>query len=298
VPATTPWYQGTQVPLTWTSTDTQGNPREAASATVTVTAPDLTTSTPSVTHAGSGVYTATYTTAQAGHHVVAWAAADSGYSDAFADSFEVQAAADPTIVSLAEAKEILHLTSTTEFDSIIQGYNAAATNWIEYVCGPVVQQTITEQLPIHGTEQVLTQPPVIALVPWTSVPADLAALGITLPSPASPMIRTKVYGIEYPATQLEVDAERGIVTHTSGLPFYYCAYRWQYTAGRPIIPAGIYEAAKIVLEHLFMVERGGAETSMTAGEDETTVTGYGFAVPNRAMALLAPYTAASRMVAA
>lgn len=300
MPSTTPWYVGTQVPLTWTSTDTSGAPHEAATATVTVVAPDGTTSTPAVTHLGSGAYTATYTTAQAGHHVVSWAAAGTGgFADAFGDTFEVQALPDPTIVSLAEAKEILHLTTTTEFDSIIQGYNAAATGWIEYVCGPVVQQTITEELPVHGMETVLTKPPVLALVPWAAVPADLAALGIVLPDPPSPMIRTQVYGIEYPASQLHVDNARGIVTQTSRLPFFYGAYRWQYTAGRPVIPGGIYEAAKIVLEHLFMVERGGAAAGLTAGESEdATMTGYGFAVPNRAVSLLMPYSAATRMVAA
>lgn len=298
MPSTSPWYLGTQVPLTWTSTDTAGSPHEAATVAVTVVAPDGTTSTPDVTHGGEGAYSATYTTTQAGHHVISWAAADTSFSDAFGDTFEVQSIPDPTIVSLAESKEILHLTSTTEFDSIIQGYNAAASEWIDYVCGPVVQRTVTETLPIHGTEQVLTKPPVLELVPWAEVPPELAALGITLPSPASPMIRTKVYGIEYPANQLYCDYERGIVTHTSGLPFYYCAYRWQYQAGRKIIPAGIYEAAKIVLEHLFMIERGGAASSATAGESEdTTTTGFGFAVPNRAITLLMPYSATSRMVA-
>lgn len=298
MPAASPWYAGTQVPLAWTSTDTSGNPTEATTVTVTVVAPDGTISTPSVTNNGSGSYSAAYTTSQAGHHVVSWAAAGSGgFADAFGDTFEVQALPDPTIVSLAEAKEILHLSGTSEFDAIIQGYNAAATNWVEYVCGPVVQQTIVETLPAGKTEQVLSRPPVIELLPWTQVPAQLAAMGVTVPDPPSPMIRTKVYGIEYPLDLLYVDQERGIVTHAAGLPFYYCAYQWQYSAGRLVIPAGIYEAAKIILEHLFMVERGGAAASMTAGEDETTMTGYGFAVPNRAMALLQPYSAASRMVA-
>ena len=50
--------------------------------------------------------------------------------------------------------------------------------------------------------------------------------------------------------QLYCDPRRGIVTHTSGLPFFYCAYIWQYKAGRPVISPAIYEAAKIILEHL------------------------------------------------
>jgi hypothetical protein len=299
MPATTPWYQGAQVPLAWTNTDTTGTPQDATTVTVTVTAPDQTTSTPAVTHSGTGTYSAVYATAQAGHHLVLWVAADAVYPGAFADTFEVQPQSDPTIVSLAEAKEILHLTGTAAFDAIIQGYNAAATNWIEYVCGPVVQQTVTETLPARGLETVLSKPPVLELVAWTQVPAELVNLGITVPSPASPMIRTKVYGIEYPLTQLYCDPRRGVVTHTSGLPFYYTDYIWQYQAGRLVIPAGIYEAAKITLEHLYQVERGGTSSAdVSAGESGTTMTNFGFAVPNRALQLLQPYSGPSRMVAA
>ena len=299
MPASTPWYQGSVVPLTWINTDTGGNPQDAATVTVTITLPDGTTATPATAHAGTGEYSAAYTTTQAGHHLVLWVAADPTYPGAYADTFEVQPQQDPTIVSLAEAKEILHLTGTTEFDSIIQGYNASATNWVEYVCGPVVQQTITETLPARGTETILSKPPVLELLPWTVLPAELANLGITLPSPVSPMIRTRVYGIEWPLTQLYCDPRRGIVTHTSGLPFYYCAYIWQYQAGRLIIPSGIYDATKIVIEHLFQVERGGTGAAdVSAGESETTMTGFGFAVPNRALQLLQPYSSPSRMVAA
>lgn len=299
MPATTPWYQGAAVPLTWTSTDTTGTPFEGTSVTLTVTLPDSTTSSPAVTHQGSGVYVASFTSTQAGHHLVAWTATATGKADAFADTFEVQPAQDGTIVSLAEAKEILHLQGTTQFDAILQSYNASATNWIEYACGPVVPQIVTETIPSHGTITVLGRPPVIELVPWASVPAELAATGITVADPPSPMIRTRLYGIEWPLTQLYCDPRRGIVTHTSGLPFYYCAYIWQYQAGRQIIPSGIYDAAKITLEHLFQVERGGTGAADTsAGESTTFLPGFGFAVPNRAIQLIQPYSAPSRMVAA
>jgi hypothetical protein len=300
VPAVTPWFTGAQVPLSFSLTDTEGNAQNATlltSVTCTVYLPNGTTATVAVTNLSTGAYQAIYTTTVPGHHVFVFICTDATYPGAFSDSFEVTATPDTTIVSLAEAKEILHMTSTTVNDAKIQGYNAAITDWVEYVCGPVVVQTIAETLPIHGTEQVLTRPPVTALVAWTEVPTELAALGIDLPDPPSPMIRTKVYGIEYPLTQLYCDYERGIVTHTSGLPFYYCAYRWQYAAGRAVIPAGIYEATKIALKHLFMVETTGTGTGTGSGDEETTVTGFGFAVPNRALELLMPYSAPSRMVA-
>lgn len=298
MPATTPWFQGAVVPLTWTNTDTSGNPQAAATVTLTVTLPDGSTAAPAVTTSGAGVYNAQYATTQAGHHLVLWVATDATYPGAFADTFEVQQLADPTIVSLAEAKDILQVSGTT-LDARIQGWNGSATNVVEYMCGPVVQQVITETLPARGLETHLSRPPVISLLPWTAVPAELSGLGIAVPSPASPMIRTRVYGIEYPAAQLYVDPRRGIVTHTSGLPFYYCDYVWQYKAGRPVISFAIYEATKIILEHLYQVYRGGVGAAdIASGESVTVLPGFGFAIPNRAIELLVSSGEASRMVAA
>lgn len=299
MPATTPWYQGAVVPLTWINTDTSGNPQDAATVTVTVTLPDGSTATPGAAHSGTGQYAAQYVTTQAGHHLVLWVAADSTYPGAFADTFEVQALADPTIVSQAEAKDILQLTGTTEWDARIQGWNGSATNVVEYMCGPVVQQVVTETLPGRGLETHLSKPPVLALEVWTQVPPELANLGITVASPPSPMLRTRIYGIEYPLTQLYCDPRRGIVTHTSGLPFYYCDYVWQYKAGRPVISFAIYEATKIILEHLYQVYRGGAGAQdVASGESVTVLPGFGFAIPNRAIELLVSSGEASRLVAA
>jgi hypothetical protein len=303
MPATTPWYQGTVVPLSWVNTDTADSPQDAASigsVSVTITLPDGTTASPSptVTRTGVGSYTAQYPTVQAGHHVILWRSTDGTYPGAYADTFEVQSAQDGTIVSLAEAKDILHLSGTTDQDARLQGFNGSATNVVEYMCGPVVRQTVTETLPSRGLETMLSKPPVIALVPWTQVPPELAGLGITVPVPASPMIRTRVYGIEYPANQLYVDPRRGVVTNTSGLPFYYCAYVWQYTAGRPVIPHAIYDATRIILEHLWQVKRGGTSAQdVAAGESTTVLPGFGFAIPNRAIELLVSSGEASRMVA-
>lgn len=304
MPAVTPWFPGTPVPLAFLLTDSTGTPRDAAllaSVTCVVTLPDGTTASPPVTHSGavgSGMYVAVYTSAQPGHHTFTFTCADPTYPAAFGDSFEVQPLPDATIVSLAEAKEILHLTGTTAYDAKIQGYNAAVTNVIEYWCGPVIVATISERLPARGVMQALSKPPVIALVPWTTTPPALASSGIAVPSPPSPMYPVMFWGVPYPATQLFVDQKRGIVTHTSGLPFIYGSYVWQYTAGRPVIPGCIYEASKIILKHLYMVEGGGTGTG--TGDEKTTVpTPFGFAVPNRAYQLLGGggELAASRMVA-
>lgn len=300
MPATTPWYTGAVVPLPgYLNTDTQGNPQDAATVVVTVVKPDGTTATPAVTHAGLGTYSAEFTTTQAGHHLVSWVATDPVYPGSWVDTFEVTPVPDGTIVALAEAKEILHLTATGAYDAKITGYNAAVTNVVEYYCGPVVQRTVIEKLPARGNLQALSKPPVLELVAWTEPPPALAGAGITLPVPPSPMYPTMFWGVPYPLTQLYCDPHTGIVTHTSGLPFIYGSYVWQYTAGRKIIPACIYEASKIILKHLYYVESGGTGTGTGAGDSEDTMpTPFGFAIPNRAYELLTPELAASRMVVA
>ena len=304
MPAVTPWFTGAQVPLTFLNTDTAGNPQDAASlasVTCTVYQPDGTNVPATVSHtgpSGSGTYTATFTSTQAGHHVFVWINTDATYPGAFSDSFEVQALPDSTIVSLAEAKEILHMTATTANDAKIRGHNAAVTNVIEYYCGPVIVQTVVERLFSRGTAQVLSKPPVLGLLPWTGYPPGLSASGITIPTPASPMFPAMFYGLAYQTSQLYADLKTGIVTHTSGLPFLPALYIWQYSAGRPVIPGCIYDASKIILKHLYMVEGGGSGTGTGTGDEETMQTPFGFAIPNRAYEMLTPELAASRMVAA
>jgi len=301
MPAVTPWFQGAQVPVPpFLLTDTTGTAVNAVGGlskiACTVYLPDGTTAAPTVTTPSAGTYAAIYTTTQAGHHVAVWTSTDTTYPGAFSDTFEVQPQRDGTIVSLAEAKGILHQTATTANDAKIQGFNAAATTWIEYVCGPVVQQTVVEKLPSRGVTQALSKPPVISLVAWTAPPPGLS--GVAVPVPPSPMFPVMVFGIPYPIDQLYADPKTGIVTHTSGLPFIYGSYMWQYTAGRLVIPARIYEAAKMVLKHLWMVEAAGTGTGTGTGDEETQDTPFGFAVPNRAAELLLPFNAATRVVAA
>lgn len=294
MPAVTPWFAGAQVPVPpFLLTDTNGNPVNAAGGlskiTCVVYQPDgtMVSLTSAVTSPATGTYAAVFTAAQAGHHVVVWTSTDTTYPGAFSDSFEVQPAIDTTIVSLAEAKEILHQTATTKYDAKIQGHNASVTNWIEWYCGPVIVQPVVEELPSDGLVVQLSKPPVIGLTAWTALPAGIDPSRV-VPAPPTPMFPVRVFGVPYPLTQLYADPKKGTVKHTSGLPFYYGDYLWSYQAGRPVIPACIYEAAKITLKHLYYVESGGTGSGTGSGDEETTMTPFGFAVPNRAIEMLAP----------
>ena len=280
-------YAGTPVPLAFpgTSADELGTP-----PVLTVTQPDLTTATPEVTwDPGTSEYTAAGPSAQPGHYLVAWATSDATFPGGYGDSYNVTSLATTSILSLSEAKRSLRIPVTdTSEDDFIAEFNPVATAIIEWYCGPVIQRAVTERLPAGGLVVQLSLPPLLSLTPWTTIPATLADAGIAVPDPPSPMFPTRVFGVSYPTEQLYPDPVLGTVTHTSGLPFYYGEYIWSYQAGRPVIPDCILYGARALLRHLYGLERGGTtgsggSGSIAAGDEETTQTPMGFAVPNRVL---------------
>lgn len=286
-------FAGQPVPLTFTLTDGDGNPVEAASTqpVCTVTLPDLTTSTPTVTFEGAS-YSATGPSGQAGHYWVAWTCADATYPGGFTDSYNIAALAAGSILSFADAKRTLRIGLQDDSeDDFITEWNPVTTAIIEWYCGAVLQRTVAERLPAGGLQIQLSQVPVISLTAWTTIPAQLVNDLIAVPNPASPMFPTRVFGVSYPTDQLYADPVLGVVTHTSGLPFYYGEYIWQYAAGRPVIPDCILLGARALLKHLYGMERGdggGGGSASLGGGEMSTMTPLGFAVPNRVLEVLVP----------
>lgn len=287
------WFTGDPVPLAFTLTDAAGNPVNAVATqpVLTITLPDLTTVTPAVSNPGTGAYTAVYKTTQAGHHLVAWTCADATNPGGLADEFDVWSTTSTNVLSLADAKAVLSIApANTTYDDLVQKVNASVTSWLEWYCGALVPQTVTEELRAGGLTVQLSQPNNAALVAWTSVPAQFSAdTSRVVPSPPSPMFPVLIFGVTYPLSNLYCDPVKGIVRHTSGLPFYYGPYLWKYTTGYPVIPPAVRLAASVVLRHLYGFERGGAAVAVAGGDEETTMTPFGFAVPNRAIEILADF---------
>lgn len=289
-------YAGQPVPLTFTLTDADGNPvdPESIQPVVTVTLPDLTTATPEVSHPGTGQFTASGPSAQPGHYWVAWTCADATNPGGFTDSYNIAALASGSILSDDDARRTLRIGPQDHSeDDFIQEWNPVTTAIIEWYCGAVLQRTVAERLPAGGLQIQLSQVPVIGLAAWTTIPPGLAGDLIAVPDPPSPMFPTRVFGVSYPTDQLYADPVLGVVTHTSGLPFYYGEYIWQYQAGRPVIPDCILLGARALLKHLYGMERGGAGAGSASlggggGEEMSTMTPLGFAVPNRVLEVLVP----------
>ncbi|MGW1492566.1 hypothetical protein [Streptomyces sp. NPDC002402] len=263
-----PFDLGDTVRLEASSRDAGGTLTTAAAAVLTITLPDGTAVTPSVpAPASAGLYVVDYVTAQAGRHSVRWVFTTP--ASAYTDSFDVREAVPPAILSLADGKEHLNKTTTTDDDEI-RSWIESITAGIEGLCGPVVVRTVVER---HDGRRVpmvcLRQAPILSV---TSVVAILSG------------------GTTYTVADLDVDTETGVVQRKDGGALTG-PLRATYVVGRRIVPAAITSAARIILQHLWRTQLGPGRPQLGVGDFDVTepIAGFGYAIPNRALQLLEPY---------
>jgi hypothetical protein len=97
-------------------------------------------------------------------------------------------------------------------------------------------------------------------------------------------------GVAQSTSDLEVDTNSGVIRRKLGWPFLGRggAYTVVYTAGwGTAVPPSFNEFARIVLEHLWQTQHGPSLRPSIGGEEEVTLPGWGFAIPNRAVELIA-----------
>lgn len=258
---------GDPVPLGIDVTDSAGAPANATTVALTITLPDGTTVTPTVTNppAVTGSYTYDYATVQAGRHTVRWVTTNP--AGAYTDSFDVDEAAPSGIVSLAEAKEHLNIT-TTASDEELRLFIDAASEWVEHHVGVVVRRTVTEiQSPTRDGFVQLNNP-AIALTTLTSVyggSTSYVAATVTADSP------------ELAVGKLWL----GTSSYTSAYPLAVT-----YVAGRAVVPALLRTAALNYLKWDWLSQRGAAPTPLDVAEEFASVPGT---VPYKIAQKLAPY---------
>ena len=149
---------GDLVPLRVNVKDSAGAAANASSVSITITAPDATTTSATVTPTSTGQYDYTFTPALVGRHLVRWAATGTNAS-AYTDSFEVNDPAETFIVSLADVKRYLNVTSTTN-DEEIRQFILEATD----ICESMVNQKLrrksfTEKCTaVEGSVMLIKQP--------------------------------------------------------------------------------------------------------------------------------------------
>lgn len=261
---------GDVVPLTVDIRDANGALANAGAVTVTITLPDGTTASPAVANPSTGRYQVDYTPAVAGRYGVRWVATGANAS-AYTDAFDVAEAVPPLIVSLRDAKTHLNLPlNSTTHDEELRGFIAAATEAVEFFIGPVVVRSYSEV--IEGPRRVLTlsKTPVVSV---TSIVAVLTA------------------GTGYQVSDVDADADTGVVRLLSGGSFTGGPWRVTWKAGRAILPGNVRLASLIIIQHLWRTQRGSQLATRARDPDDYSepIPGLGFSVPNRALELLARY---------
>lgn len=258
---------GDVAPLTVDITDANGAAANATAVTLTITLPDGTTATPTPTNPSTGRYQADYTPTMAGRHAARWVATGTNAS-AYTDAFDVAEAAPALIVSLRDAKQQLNLplTSTTH-DEELRGFIAATTDAVEFLIGPVVVRTYSELIDGDRPMIVLSHTPVVSV---TSITPVLTG------------------GTAYLSSEVDVDADTGVVQLLAGGWFTGGPWRATYKAGRSVISGGVRLASLIIIQHMWRTQRGGQSSVRSRSGDDYSepIPGLGYSIPNRAMELL------------
>ena len=244
--------------------DANGALTNAATVVLTVTLPDGTTATPTISNPTIGVYTVNYATTQAGRHLTRWVATNPTVANAGA--FDVRPAEPAYIISLEDAKEQLNFTDSDD-DEELRGFIESATAVIERHRDEVVaRRMIVERRTVPTLRDVLKlrKHPVISL---TSV-------------------ESRVGSTTWNVADLDVDPEIGTIEVLAG-PLLQGKLKITYVAGFTVIPANYTKAAAMIVDHLWETQRGQAgATRFVMTEDVTTVQGFNFSVPRKALELL------------
>jgi hypothetical protein len=261
---------GDLVPLAVKIRDASGAPMNASSVTLTISLPDGTTTSPFVANPPTitGEYNADFVPTQYGRHRVHWVS--TGPAVAFDDIFDVRDPSSTSLISLVDAKRHLNipLGSTTD-DEELRQFIEASTYAIERHRNEVIARRVfTEPVRPSGVVQ-LDNRPVIRLISLTSPSTTWNVL------------------------DWAVDQWSGVITG-SGLSGDVTAV---YEAGYVQVPAHYVLACKIVLAHLWQTQRiatAGPQTgfgirNQTQGQEQIlTTSGFGNALPPRAVELLGP----------
>lgn len=251
--------------------DVDGNLADPTGISVTITLPDGTTDTPDPVHDSTGVYLLDYPTVQSGRHLVRWVATGNNAS-AYVEVFEVREADWPSIISLADAKDQLNSTATTD-DEEIRGYVEAATRVVEHYVGAVVRRQVTDTFSGGRTRLVLATTPILSVDTVTDTGTDLDD------------------------GDWSVNLATGILTYGTGFLPGTDTVTVAYTVGWTVIPANFLLAAKIIIQHMWETQRGSTGSPMWSGStgpvthqgtDIIMAAGYGFSIPRRAVELLEP----------
>ena len=188
--------------------------------------------------------------------------------------FDVFDPLEPTVLSLQDAKTTVNINqATTVYDAELQSMIDTVTASLETITGgPAFNRSVSEYCRVSGDLRniPLRQRPVVSVTSIT----DIAT------------------GLVMPIADIDVDTNAGIVRRKLDLAFWSRGTRYQvvYLAGwGTAIPAAFNVAARLIVNHLWRTASGPG-LAPVPNEDMTFLPGMSFAIPNRALEVMRPYS--------
>lgn len=259
--------------------DSTGALADASPLVITLRKPDGTTGTySSLTHPGTGLYYQDIPPAditQLGHYQYFVTATVGSFVAVLpSGTFEVFPPDEVTVLALQDAKDMLNIAQTdTSTDGEIQSLIDTIAAVLErFTGGPIVNRSITERVVIADSpwEIRLLKRPLVSVTSVTDLSTNLAV----------------------DMTDADLDLNAGFIRRKSGMQYFSTVglFTVVYIAGwGTAVPAALNWAARVILDHLWQMQRGASLNPQFGGGEEVTLPGFGFAIPNYAAELLAPY---------
>jgi hypothetical protein len=268
---------GDVVPLGITITDSTGANANASAVTCTISLPDGTTTTGSVTNPSTGQYNCDFTPTQTGRHAVRWLATGTNAA-AYVDDFLVRDFAELGIVGLAEAKDYLNIPATDSTnDEELRSFIDSASDLAESYVGQVLgRRTFTNELYDGGTEFIRIRNP--------------RALSITSVTENGATVPSSNYVLDYTGQRL-YRLVSGTLYATNSYGYWTAGMNnvsITYVAGYVNPPMAAKQGVLVIIKHLWETQRGAMNVmGRVLGGDELYSTPT-YSLPRRAMELLDP----------
>ena len=264
---------GDVVPLGITLTDSAGAAADGGTVTCTITRPDGSSVTASVTHAGTGLYNVDYAPTIVGRYVVRWASTGANAS-AFVDEFTVRDITQMGPVSLDEVKAHLNIpTTTTTSDEELRRFIDSATDLAEQYCGVILgRRTFTETYNGGVDHLRLVHPKAISITSVVEAGVTLSATDYYLDDTGQRLFRMN-------------GATNANVQYAGVWASGFGSVVVTYVAGFTNPPASVRMGVLEIIRHSWQTQRGSA---VLTRNDDGTVPGSAYTIPNRAKEYLDP----------
>jgi len=261
-----------------TITNTAGTPQNATAVVCTVTLPDGSTVTPSVTNSGAGLYDIAYTPTISGRHTIRWVATGTNAS-AFTDEFTVRDLTTLPVVSYDMALSHLNIPAASADEDEIRRFIDAAQDLAENYVGAVLgRRTITETYDGQTDVLRLRSPRAISIT-------TVVESGTTLDSSQYKLDDTGQRLYRLTTSTISASSSFGAYGFwASGVN----AVTVTYVAGFTVTPPAVQQGVLEILRHLWSTQRGAVNVmGRGVGGDEFYSTPT-YSLPRRAMELLDP----------